>query len=124
MIARERIPQRDGLHLQLCAVRGDERDPAFFDVRRKTRGGMSQEFIPVGELDRAADRILADADRGDVYLGAAPRFEAAGGRRSIRRAWTLWADCDSPSAVQALEEFEPAPHLVLASGTPGNLHAW
>ncbi len=85
---------------------------------------MSQEFIPVGEPDRAVDRILADADRGDVYIGAAPRFEAAGGRRSIRRVWALRTDCDSTAAVQALERFEPAPHLVLASGTPGNLHAW
>jgi hypothetical protein len=36
----------------------------------------------------------------------------------------LWADCDGEQAVAALERFEPAPSIVVASGTGGNCHAY
>jgi hypothetical protein len=123
VIAREEIPQRDGLLLQLLAIRGNDRT-GLFEIRRKTRGGMAQEFVPLTDVERVMDIVVAQGERADVYIGAAPRLEAKGGRDAIRHVWSLWADCDSSESVQALERFDPAPQLVVESGTPGNLHAW
>jgi hypothetical protein len=36
----------------------------------------------------------------------------------------LWADCDGEHAVAALANFEPAPSIVIASGTGSNCHAY
>ena len=36
----------------------------------------------------------------------------------------LWADCDGDDAVGALWDFEPAPSIVIASGTGSNCHAY
>jgi hypothetical protein len=36
----------------------------------------------------------------------------------------LWADCDGPDAVRALERFERQPAIVIASGSGSNCHAY
>src|SRR5215208_7793850 len=43
---------------------------------------------------------------------------------SIERGYVLWADCDGEPAVAALQAFEPAPSIVIASGSGCNCHAY
>ena len=38
--------------------------------------------------------------------------------------WVLWADLDHPDAHDALDGLPVAPAIVIASGTPGHLHAY
>jgi hypothetical protein len=60
-----------------------------------------------------------------VYVGAAPRRpRRGGGRGAINHVHVLWVDCDTEDAVAALRRFRPSPPIVVASGTPGHLHAY
>jgi hypothetical protein len=71
-----------------------------------------------------ATRAIVLGRRTDVYVGCAPRTRRHGGRDAVERAFVLWADCDGEDAVAALRDFEPAPSIVVASGTGSNRHAY
>jgi hypothetical protein len=62
--------------------------------------------------------------RADVYVGCAPRTRRHGGRDAVKHAHVLWADCDGEDAVAALADFEPAPAIVIGSGSGTNCHAY
>src|SRR4051812_38542216 len=85
---------------------------------------MGQLFERPERLRGLATRALALGRRTDVYVGCAPRTRRHGGRDAVARAFVLWADCDGEEAVAALERFEPAPSIVVASGTGSNRHAY
>jgi hypothetical protein len=117
------IPQRDALRLQLAALYGREPDGGLIEVR--TLGApVKPRFFPGGEWAAIIDTALTLAQRGNVNLGAAPRRRQSGCREAIERVWMLWADVDTPEAVDRLRKFRPAPSIVIRSGTPGHLHAW
>jgi len=85
---------------------------------------MGQVFERPTRLRGLATRAIALGRRTDVYVGCAPRTRRHGGRDAVKRASVLWADCDGEDAVAALREFEPAPSIVIASGTASNCHAY
>jgi hypothetical protein len=85
---------------------------------------MGQIFEPPTRVGGLATRALALSRRTDVYVGCAPRTRRHGGRNAVRRALALWVDCDGQDAVAALSEFEPAPSIVITSGTASNCHAY
>jgi len=86
---------------------------------------MLQEFWPVRAHKSIGERVRALASRGDVYVSAAPRVRRQGCKDAVHRGWTLWADIDAPDALDRLEAFEPAPSIVLMTGTPGHaLAVW
>jgi hypothetical protein len=74
--------------------------------------------------DRLAASVVALSAGTDVYVGAALRSRRGGDRASVGQAWVVWADCDDLEARERLATFQPAPSLVVASGTPGHLHAY
>ena len=85
---------------------------------------MGQVFERPSRLRGLATRAIALGRRTDVYVGCAPRTRRHGGRDAVSRAFVLWADCDGEAAVAALGDFEPAPSIVIASGTGSNCHAY
>jgi hypothetical protein len=85
---------------------------------------MGQLFERANRARGLATRALALGRRTDVYVGCAPRVRRHGGRRAIERSYVLWADCDGEQAVAALHAFEPAPSIVIASGSGTNCHAY
>jgi hypothetical protein len=85
---------------------------------------MGQVFDQPTRLRGLATRAIALGRRTDVYVGCAPRTRRHGGRDAVARAFVLWADCDGEDAVAALAEFEPAPAIVIASGSGSNCHAY
>src|SRR4051812_3572845 len=85
---------------------------------------MGQLFERPERLRGLATRALALGRRTDVYVGCAPRTRRHGGRDAVERAFVLWADCDGEDAVVALRDFEPAPAIVIASGSASNCHAY
>jgi hypothetical protein len=85
---------------------------------------MGQVFDRPTGLRGLATRAIALGRRTDVYVGCAPRTRRHGGRDAVRRAFVLWADCDGDAAVTALQDFDPAPAIVIASGSGSNCHAY
>jgi hypothetical protein len=104
-----------------CAGRGD-----LLELRYRLDDGrrMGQVFDRASRLRGLATRAIALGRRTDVYVGCAPRTRRHGGRDAVERAFVLWADCDGEDAVAALADFEPAPAIVIASGTGSNCHAY
>jgi hypothetical protein len=119
------IPQPLALRLQLAAIRGREPAGSLFEIRYKLdAGGMGQLFHDCHQLDPLLETIAKLSRRTDVYIGCAPRTRRHGGRDSIARLWTLWADIDGADALERLRAFEPAPHMIVASGSPDSAHSW
>ena len=109
----------------LCALGGSAASGEFLELRYRLDGGrMGQIFEHPTRLRGLATRAIWLGSRTDVYVGCAPRTRRHGGRDAVRRAFVLWADCDGEAAVAALREFEPAPAIVIASGTSSNCHAY
>ena len=110
----------------LAALAGTANHGELLELRYRLDDGqrMGQVFDRPARLRRLATRAIALARRTDVYVGCAPRTRRHGGRDSVRRAFVLWADCDGDDAIAALGDFEPAPSIVIASGTGSNRHAY
>lgn len=82
------------------------------------------EFVAVSDPSRVEARCRELSARTDVFIGAAVRARRAGGRSAIERVHALWVDCDVAKGAHRLADFPFAPTLEIASGTPGNVHAW
>jgi hypothetical protein len=121
--AVETIPQRDALLLQLAAIAGNEPPSSYLEVRCLRPDGVPgpREFVPVRDLRRAVAVVLELRDV-HAYVGAAPRVRESGTAQDVERVWTLWTDCDSVAAVQALRRFKPLPSIVTRT-SPGRMQA-
>src|SRR4051794_27966052 len=110
----------------LVALAGAAGPGELLELRYRLEDGhrMGQVFETPDRLRGLATRAIALSRRTDVYVGCAPRTRRHGGRDAVTHAFTLWVDCDSQDASDALEAFDPAPALVVASGTPGHCHAY
>jgi hypothetical protein len=126
-MSAETIPQRDALKLQLACIAGHEPPSSYFELRPLTPEGRpaprDRAFIPVRQLDEAAQRIRELAPRLNVYIGAAPRVRENGTAQAVERVWTLWVDLDGPDALATLARFRPLPSIVVRSGSPECAHA-
>src|SRR3954469_14372165 len=118
--------QQAGTTEFLAALAGRAGGSELIELRYRLADGqrMGQLFEPATRLRRLATRAIALGRRTDVYVGCAPRTHRHGGRAAVARAFALWADCDGDAAVTALQDFEPAPGMVIASGTGSNCHAY
>ena len=77
---------------------------------------MRQRFLAAAHPQVAATVVHRLGRRSDVYVGACPRARRRGTRDALADGWALWADCDGPQAVAALQAFSPAPAIVVHSG--------
>lgn len=109
-----------------AAIAGTARRGQLLELRYRLDDGqrMGQVFDRPGRLRGLATRAIALGRRTDVYVGCAPRTRRHGGRDAVERAFVLWADCDGEHAVAALGQFEPAPAIVIGSGSGTNCHAY
>lgn len=110
----------------LAALAGIPGRGELLELRYRLDDGqrMGQVFARPDRLRGLARRAIALGRRTDVYVGCAPRTRRHGSRDAVERAFLLWADCDGEAAVAALAEFEPAPAIVIGSGTGTNCHAY
>jgi hypothetical protein len=109
----------------LTALAGRAGRGELLELRYRLADGqrMGQVFDRPDRLRGLATRAIMLGRRTDVYVGCAPRTRRHGGRDAVERAFAPWADCDGDNAVVALEAFEPAPGIVIASGSGSNCHA-
>jgi hypothetical protein len=110
----------------LAALAGTTHRGELIEVRYRLEDGqrMGQVFERPDRLRGLATRALALGRRTDVYVGCAPRMRRHGGRDAVDHAFVFWVDCDGEDAVAALGVFEPAPAIVVASGSGSNCHAY
>ncbi len=114
-----------GLLAYLAALPGSAPAGELLELRyRRPGGGMGQRFFDVARADAAAAAVTALGRHCDVYVGAAPRRKRKGTRDAVAAGWALWADCDGTAAASALASFEPAPAIVVRSGSAENRHGY
>ncbi len=104
----------------------EQADPEEFINFRLIRvdGTAVEKFLPASDISAAAEWALMRRGAGNLYVGVLPRTRQSGGRDAIRQAGVVWADCDSPESVAALEAFPLAPSIVVRSGSGENVHAY
>ncbi len=108
----------------LAALVGREPN-GLLEVRWRHNAGMHRRVFRVrDEFAAAAAEIVKLGARTDVYVGCAPRRRRPGGLDALARVWVLWVDCDTPAAVAALQQFSPAPAIIVKSGTAEHRHAY
>lgn len=114
-----------GLTAYLDVITGRGEGEGWIEVRRRYAGGMRTRFFPARGSHRHLERHLdRHGTTHDVYVGCALRKAQRGDRDHVGQVWTLWAECDGPRSRRGLDAFVSPPSLLIASGTPGNVHAY
>jgi len=121
-VIADAIPQRDALRMQLAMIAGNSPSSSFLEFRLLP--DRQQFFFGVRDLDDAVGGVEVLRDRGNLYVGAAPRSRRSGTASVVPDVHCLWADCDTEESVARLQGFEPPPSIIVRSGSNGNLHAW
>lgn len=105
----------------LAAIIGGSCEPEMIEVRPEA---ARSEFFPVGvALHRIVGRAIERSIQRETWIGMAPRKpymvdgRQRGGNDAVSRGWVLSADCDTDTALDALEFFVPEPTFVLKSGS-------
>jgi hypothetical protein len=115
----------DDLDVYLRALAGGAPESAFLELRyRVSEQGFAAEFVPAHDRSTLAASIRRRAARSDVYVGCAPRVRQSGTKQDIAGLWVLWAECDGLDAARAARSYDPAPPIVVASGSGPNVHAY
>lgn len=98
----------------------------LIELRYRLTGGdgLGRYFEPVGSAPALAARALMLARSTDTYIACAPRLRHRGTLGDVAAGAVVWADLDTPQAVERLERFSPAAAVVIASGTDTNVHAY
>ncbi len=98
----------------------------LLELRYRLTGGdgLGRYFEPVGSAHALAARALMLARSTDTYIACAPRLRHRGTLGDVAAGAVVWADLDTPQAVERLERFSPAAAVVIASGTDTNVHAY
>ena len=110
-------------YLQILA--GANRIGRLIEIRSPTAdGAMRQTFTPATRPDVAARTITRLATRTDVYVGVLLRHHRAGGRDACERSHLAFIEIDRPDGLQRLEQYRCPPSVVIASGSPGHVHAY
>jgi hypothetical protein len=108
------VSVRDFLHM----VAGEEA-AGYLEIRHRQPDGigMAQKFFAVADVDACATMAEATGQLLDCWVGMAPRVRPSGRSVDVERAWIISADCDSDTALDRLQAFEPAPTAIIASGS-------
>jgi hypothetical protein len=128
-----------GLRLFLKTLFGLDRS-AFVEIAHRyerqgrkgpMRRGRTGIFRRASELEAIALDIERLARKEHVWVGVVPRRphpetgELGGTKAHVAPARVLWVDCDAKGeggSVDALSDFRPQPHIVVASG--GGSHGY
>lgn len=114
------------LDLYLQSLFGIAPRGSLIELRWRTERGMSQRFLPAGQLDAVAAEARWRSPRTDVYVGVLPRLRQRGDRSSLTAPGRVaWVDLDRDDAVERLRSAPvPPAHLIVGSGSGGHAHAY
>jgi len=109
----------------LRLLAGSQPEDRFFEIRAISRDRVQRSFVAAARPALAAARIREGTGSGDVYLGVALRTtNRFGGKQAIDGSHLAFIECDSATAADAVRSFACPPTMLIASGTPGHLHAY
>ncbi len=119
-------PDRDGeLEAYLCLLAGHEPTSRLIEIRYTTGPSeMAHRFIDAADRGRARRLISALARRTDVYTGVLLRNRHSGGRHAVSHSHLVFIETDDADASARLAQFAHQPTMLVASGSPGHLHAY
>ena len=112
----------DPLRRYLRALAGA--DDGLLEIRSRRPDGMSQRFVAAAAVTAAAGQIRRLGARTDVYVGVLLRDRRAGGRDAISGGRVVFVEVDAAGGRDLLDRAPAPPSIVVASGTPGHLHAY
>jgi hypothetical protein len=119
------VPRRSEVVQYLRVLAGHHPDGHLLEVRYATAGGgMRRFFHPAVDIEALAETIIRIGRRTDVYTGVALRSRRQGGRGAITQAHLVHVELDQPDSARRLDAFRAQPTMVIASGSPGHLHAY
>jgi CHC2-type zinc finger protein/DNA primase RepB-like protein len=127
---RDRSPavpwsQHSELRAYLAAIAGEAQSGRYLEIRWRVGTGMRRRFVPSLSSQVAAPLIASLARRTDVFVGVALREgDRHGGASAISRCGLLHLECDRPDGQGRVDAFPLRPQLLIASGTPGHVHAY
>lgn len=114
-----------GLDAYLRTIAGRAPGPRLLEIRfRLSHGDMGRVFLAANNPLGAGRFIRRLAPQTDVYVGAALRTRAAGGRDAIEGSHLTFVEIDTVDALSKLAKFAHPPTMILTSGTPGHAHAY
>lgn len=115
--------QGQALRLYLAALHGDGLGYAEVRYRRNNDGRFCQAFFELSDRDRMAELIDQWSVHADVYVGVLVRGHGRPGGGVYLPSRVLWADCDTPEAVERARNFERRPNIVVET-SPGRAHVY
>jgi hypothetical protein len=109
----------------LRALAGPKPGARLLEIRfALRRRDMGRVFVAAHSAAGAGRFIRRLAVRTDVYAGVALRNRRSGGRDAIDRSHLLFIEIDTPDGQRRLDDFAHQPTMLIASGTPGHVHAY
>ena len=119
------IPVTSELNAYLFLLAGADPGGRLIEIRYTTGPGeMTRRFVPAHDLARAERAIAALADRADVYTGVLLRDRRSGGRDAVSHSHLVFIETDGAEASEQVARFPHPPTLLIASGSPGHVHAY
>ena len=118
------MADRGDLERYLRLLAGTVPGERLLEIRYRRSVGMGQRFVPATDIAQTAALIRQLARRTDTYVGVLLRDRRAGGRDAVSRSHLVFAELDSVASEELLTRSPRPPSAVIASGTPGHLHAY
>jgi hypothetical protein len=87
-------------------------------------GQPEQRFVGVISHHVLYDYVAQRRETHDIYIGVLPRSRAEGTRDACLPGRAVWVDLDHSDAMLDLLGFPLEPSCIVASGSPGHLHAY
>ena len=121
-LATPSIHNPDGL--ALLEVLFPPGSTGLIETRCLRDGHFQRRFFVSADAHCEVYGVSSTTAQWDVFVGAAPRSRKEGEKDAVIEVWAAWIDIDSPNGAERLSAFPLKPSLVVASGTPGHVHAY
>jgi hypothetical protein len=84
-----------------------------------------ENYVPASRPRVFCAQVANRREEGlEVFAAPALRDRLEPGKRAVEAGQVVWVDIDRPDKVERLRAFAHRPHLVVASGGSGGLHAY
>jgi hypothetical protein len=115
----------DVLDAYLEMLFGAARRDDWIELRRRVADDrMASDFFRVGMRELAAKQVRRYGRWTDVYVDCAPRTRRSGRKEAVGASWVVWADCDGQAPTELARTWDPAPTMMVRSGSAGATQAY
>ena len=112
------------LERYLRALAGSSPGERLLEIRYRRQIGMGQRFVRADDMPSAAAAVRELAVGRDTYVGVLLRDHRGGGREAVSRSHLVFCELDAEASDNLITRAPRPPSILIASGTPGHLHAY